>query len=353
MKIASRKMKAVVVRAPMQFDVEEVPLPEVPESGILLKVKACGLCGSDLRTLRSGHRKVTLPWIIGHEICGEVAEAGSSYDGPWKKGELLAVAPVVYCGRCEFCLAGKYELCTDYAEIAQKWPGGFAEYIAIPADSVQRGTIQTVPDGVDPALAAITEPVSSCVHAQEKASIGAGDTVAIIGAGPVGCMHTCLARARQASKLFLIDVAEERLKLAQAFAPDAVINATATNPVDRVRELTAGRGVDVVITATSAPVAAVQAVEMAAKGGRVLLFGGLPKNESKPGIDLNIVHYNALQLIGTTIFAPRHNRIALDLIAWGKIPADKIVTHRFALRDFRKGALMALDGKVLKAVFLP
>jgi L-iditol 2-dehydrogenase len=141
--------------------------------------------------------------------------------------------------------------------------------------------------------------------------------------------------------------------LAKVFEPDAVIDADRTDLVETVRRLTDGKGADVVITATSAREAPVQAVRMAAKGGRILLFGGLPKDSNLPLIDLNLVHYNALHLIGTTIFAPRHFQTALELIASGKVPADKLVTHRFKLEDFKKGAMMALEGKVLKAVFMP
>lgn len=346
-------MKAVVVRAPMAFDVEEVAAPEVPPGGLLLDVKACGLCGSDLRTLRSGHRKVTLPWTIGHEICGVVAETGPGYAGPWQRGELLSLGPVVYCGRCDFCQEGRYELCESYREIAQAWPGGFAEQMAVPAEAVRLGVIERVPAGVDPASAAIAEPISSCLNAQEKGQVGLGDTVVIIGSGPIGCIHSTLARLHGAEKVFIADVNAERLKLAEPFAPDALIDVSQTDLVAEVRRLTNGRGADVVITATPAPVAAVQAVEMARKGGRILLFGGLPKDESRPGVDLNIVHYNALHLIGTTIFAPRHYRLAVKLVAAQRIPVEKLITHRFPLTDFNRGATMALEGSVLKAVFEP
>lgn len=346
-------MKAVVVRAPMQFDVEDVPVPDVPQGGLLLKVHACGLCGSDLRTLRSGHRKVTFPWIIGHEICGTVVEVGPGYRGQWQKGDLLAVGPVVYCGQCDFCTGGQYELCENYREIAQAWPGGFAEYIAIPEEAVRLGTIWPVPGGLDPSFAAISEPISSCVNAQQRGQIGLGDTVAIIGAGPIGCIHTSLARARGADKVFIADIVDDRLKMAEAFEPDVTINAATTDLVEEVRRLTDGKGAEVIITATPAPIAVVQAVEMARKGGRILVFGGLPKDNSKPGVDMNTIHYNALHLIGTTTFAPRHQRIALRLMASGRIPADKLVTHRFPLSQFKQGAMSALEGKVLKAVFFP
>jgi len=346
-------MKAVVVRAPMEFEVEDVPEPEVPQESLVLNVKACGLCGSDLRTLRSGHRKVTFPWIIGHELCGEVAEVGTEYQGKWQKGDLLAVGPLAYCGSCDFCLNGQYELCVNYREIAQFWPGSFAEQVAIPEECIRMGTIEKVPPGLDPAFAAIAEPISSCINAQEKGQVGLGDTVLIIGTGPIGCIQISLARARGADKIFVADIVADRLKLAEAFEPDGCIDASQTDLVEEVARLTGGKGADVIVTATPAPIAQVQAVEMARKGGRILLFGGLPKGDSKPGVDMNIVHYNALHLIGTTIFAPRHYRLALKLITSGRIPVHKLISHRFPLSEFKQGAMMALEGKVLKSVFLP
>jgi L-iditol 2-dehydrogenase len=153
--------------------------------------------------------------------------------------------------------------------------------------------------------------------------------------------------------VFIVDIVEDRLKLAEAFEPDATINASNTEVVAEVRRLTQGKGADVIVTATPAPEAQVQAVEMARKGGRILLFGGLPKDRSRPGIDMNIVHYNGLHLIGTTTFAPRHFRTALMLLESGRIPGEKLISHRFALSEFRKGAMLALEGKILKAIFMP
>jgi L-iditol 2-dehydrogenase len=345
-------MKAVMVHSPGEFGIGYVPVPDTPERGMLLKVMACGLCGSDLRTLRSGHHRVNLPWIIGHEISGEVVDLGSKYDGPWKETDMLAVGPLAYCGKCDFCLDGTYELCEGYLEIAQEWPGGFAEYVAIPEECVRLGTIQRVPDGLNPSLASVSEPISSCVYAQEKGQVGLGDVVVIIGTGPIGCIHIMVAHARGAETVIVADILDGRLELAKAFGPDEVINAAETDLVDEVRNLTSGKGADVIVTATPAAVSQVQAVEMARKGGRVLLFGGLPKDQSKPGVDMNIVHYNALHLIGTTIFAPRHQRIAIQLLASGRLRAEKLVTE-LPLTDFRKGVAMAMEGKALKVVFVP
>jgi L-iditol 2-dehydrogenase len=347
------KMRAVVVHAPMDFRLEEVTLPEIEPGGLLLKVEACGLCGSDLRTLRSGHRKVKFPWIIGHEICGEVVAAGPEYEGPWQIGERLAAGPLVYCGACDFCMDGNYDLCANQRELAQAWPGGFAEYIALPEDYVRLGSVLRAPEGLDSAYAAISEPMSSCVNAQEKAAVGLGDTVVIIGTGPIGCIHTALARARGADRVFVVDIVQDRLDMAEAFGTDAAINASEVDTVDAVMNLTNGGGADVVITATPAPIASVQAVEMARKAGRIVIFGGLPKDNSKPGVDMNVVHYNALHIIGTTTFAPRHQRSALELMQSGRIPAEKLVTHRLPLEKFAEGVELAMEGKALKVVFTP
>jgi L-iditol 2-dehydrogenase len=349
----SSTMRALVVRSPMKFAIEDVPKPAAPEGGMLVAVTACALCGSDLRTLRTGHRRVTFPWTIGHEICGSLAETGPGYRGPWKRGELLAVGPMAYCGVCDFCVSGRHELCTDYREIAQAWPGGFAEYIAVPGECVRLGTIQRVPDGLDPALAAITEPMSSCINAQEKGAVGMGDVVAILGSGPVGCIHAALARFRGAARVFVIDVAASRLTFAAAFRADALIDASTADPVAEVKRLTGGRGADVVVSASPSPQGLVQSVEMARKGGRVLVFGGLLKEDAKPGVDMNLVHYNALHLIGTTTFAPRHQMLALTMAASDRFPAAKLISHRLPLERFAEGAGLALEGKALKVVFFP
>lgn len=346
-------MKAVIVNAPGDYGLYEVPVPPVPESGMLLKVMACGLCGSDLRTLRYGHHRVTLPFTIGHEVCGEVVDTGSNYQGSWQEGDILSVSPLVYCGTCVFCRNGRLELCMDYKELAQSWPGGLAEYMVIPEEAVIRGTIQKIPGDMDPVHATLIEPLSSCVNAQEKGRVGEGDTVVIIGAGPVGTLHVALSRVHGADRIIVADIDDSRLEMVKEYEPDHIINALRTALVREVRNLTDGYGADVVITANADPGTQVQAVEMAKKGGRILLFGGLPADRAMVTINMNTVHYNALELIGTTIFAPRHNQLAMQLIAGGEISAERFITHRFPLEGFNEGARLALEGKARKVVFIP
>jgi L-iditol 2-dehydrogenase len=346
-------MRAVVVERPMEFSVQTVAKPSVPADGLLVKVEACGLCGSDLRTLRSGHNNITFPWTIGHEICGVVEQKGNSCGGEWEIGDRLAIGPLAYCGLCDFCQAGQYELCESQRELGQHWPGGLAEYIAIPAACIRHGNIQRVPKGMKNTHAAVIEPISSCVNGQERANVTLGDTVVIFGAGPIGCIHIALARSRGAFRIYVIDIDDHRLEMAVPFGPDGVINAERNDPVEAVMKLTDGRGAEVVIVATPAPSATIQGVEMARRGGRIVQFGGMPHQQSTPPVDMNLIHYRSLSLLGTSTFSPKHNRIAMKLVASGRIPADKLISHVFPLEEFVEGANQALQGKVLKGVYIP
>jgi len=345
-------MNAVLIRAPMNFGVVQIPVPEIPIGGMLLKVNACGLCGSDTRTLRSGHHRITLPWVIGHEISGVVIGKGPNSKAAWEIGTPLAIAPIVYCGTCDFCQKGLLELCENYREIGQAWPGGMAEYIAIPEEAIQLGVIQPIPAGLDLAQAAISEPISACLHAIELSAIQKGQTVVIFGAGMVGCTLLQLAHLNKAGKTIIIDVHNVRLGVAKTFDPDYSLNPISCDVVKEIMQITSGKGADLVFTATAAPIVQVQAVEIARRGGRVLIFAGLPVEQAKQNIDMNKVHYKGLHIIGTTIYAPRHQKIALELIASGKLNVEKMIT-RFPLKEFERGASLAMHGKIIKAVFIP
>jgi L-iditol 2-dehydrogenase len=347
------KMNALVLRGLGDFGFEKTVAPECPPGGLLVKVLACGLCGSDLRTLYSGRKGMPYPWIIGHEVSAEIVQTGAGYRGPYKPGGILAVAPVVYCGTCDFCMEGRFEFCDNIRELAQHWQGGFAEYMPIPPEALAHGTIRSLPGGLDPVYAAVAEPLSSCLHAQERGKTGMGDTVVIIGCGPIGCAHTAIARARGASRIIAADVSSERLEMCRGFGADTLINSASEDLTGAVLRHTDGKGADVIITANPVPKTQVQAVEMARKSGRILLFGGLPPNDSKPGIDTNIVHYRGLELMGTTTFAPRHHKMALDMLTNGSFPVKKFVTHVLPLEKAKDGIGLAKEGKALKVVFKP
>ncbi len=346
-------MKAIVLHDLASWSVDDVPVPPVPDGGMLIRVQACGLCGSDLRTIRSGHENVTLPWILGHEICGNVVALGTGFTGPWKIGRRLSIGPNVYDPTDPYVADGRHELSANVREIAQQWPGALSEYVAIPEESIVMGNILPVPAGMPDEHAAVVEPASSVIHAHERAGTTIGDTVLIMGSGPVGCLHVAVARARGADKVFMSDIVASRLELAEAFSPDAVIDATRESVAKRVAGLTNGIGPTVVVTANPSPQAPVDAVQMVARGGRVVLFGGLPHDNSKPGIDVNTVHYRNINLIGLSRFAPRHFRMSLQMLASGRIPGEKLVTRVLPLNQANEGIRSALEGRELKVVFKP
>ena len=346
-------MKALVFKGVENLVLEEVETPACPEGGLLLKVKACGFCGSDLRTYHFGHKNVTPPWIIGHEVAGEVVEVGKKVKD-FRVGDRLAVAPPVYCGKCYFCQRGLYYLCENIRELAQHWPGGFAEFMAIPPEALNCGNVNHIPEGMSFEEAAISEPASSCVNAQEIAKVSIGETVTIIGAGPIGCFHVEIAKARGALKVILMDILESRLKLAERFSPDFLINnSREENYIEKVMEITDGLGSDVVIVACPSAKAQQDSLKIARKGGKVVFFGGLPPGKSIASLDSNLIHYKALCVQGSTTFSPKHNRLALRLIHTGKIRAKKYITHVFSLEEYKKAIEVLEKGEALKVVLKP
>jgi L-iditol 2-dehydrogenase len=213
------------------------------------------------------------------------------------------------------------------------------------------GNILPAPESLPSEYAAPAEPGSSVIHAQERAGISLGDNVLVIGTGPIGCLHASVARARGAKRIVLADLVQERLDMGGEFPVDGLIN-TAKEDIHRASEKYFGpRGPDVIITAAPAAEIQVLAAELIGKGGRIIFFGGLPHGNSKPGIDTNLIHYKNASIIGTSIFAPRHFRMSLEMIETGQIPVEKLVTHILPLRNFNRGVELAAAGKALKVVY--
>ncbi len=348
----ANKITAVRFYEPYKYQVEEIAKPQISDEDILLKVSACGLCGSDIRTLKFGHRHVAPPFVLGHEVTGEVVEVGSQANCSFKIGDRLAVAPVVYCGSCSYCLEGRFEYCEHYREIGQTWPGGFAEYMLLPQDALRSGVVHTIPDSLDSVSAAISEPLGACLHALDRLDLEFVQSAAIFGAGTIGCLMLQLLRGRGIEKIAVIDPNPSRLELAQKFGADQIINNHEDNLTNKIKTLTGKQGLDLVITATAAPSAFIQAMKIMNKGAQLMLFSGFPKDQSNMEIDLNTIHYNCLKLTGSSIYSPSHHRKALDLIADGSIVVDEIITT-FPLKEFETGAKSAIEGKVIKAVFIP
>lgn len=348
------RMKAAVVEALGILVVKDVPDPELIPESVLIRVEACAVCGSDLRIFRKGDPRATLPRIIGHEIAGTVEAVGSGTAG-FAVGDRVAVAPGHGCGVCRWCRAGMGNVCVDpRPSIGYASSGGFAELIVPPANVVANGFVNRIPDGVPFEHASLAELLACCLNGQEQASVGAGDTVLVLGAGPAGCMHVELARARGASKVLLSQRSPERLELArERFGPDAVFAGDGSALAAWVMAETGGFGADVVIVAAPSARAQEAALQLCAPRGRISFFGGLPKDDRHITIDANLVHYKELRLTGASSSLGRQNREALELIARGRVHADRYLTHRFPLERTAEAFAAVEARQAIKAVVVP
>ncbi len=345
-------MKAAVFYGPNDMRVEERPIPAPAENELLLKVGACAICGSDLRTFRFGAGNITGTVVIGHEVAGAIAQVGKSLHG-YNLGDRVAVAPAVPCDECLFCQRGLQTMCDNLRSIGYQFDGGFADYMIVPWSAVKAGCVNPVPENISIEEATLAEPLACAINAQELLNVGTGDTVVIVGAGPMGCMHAALARIRGAGQVLLADVREARLKLAAPFGVDVLIDGSREDVKSRVLQETAGRGASVVIVAAPSGEAQEQALTMTAKHGRISFFGGLPKTSPFVSVNANLIHYRELFVMGAYGSMPRHNRSALELLAGGRIQSGALIGLVVPLERIADGFDAVAQGKVLKALVRP
>jgi L-iditol 2-dehydrogenase len=345
-------VKVARLYAPGDLRVEDAPAPEAGPGDVVIRVRTCSTCGTDAKIFRFGHHHISLPRVLGHEVAGEITEVGPAVEG-LSIGDRVQIIAAIPDGVCFFCRRGEHTVCEDLESIGYQYDGGFAESMRVPAKVLAVDGVNRIPKHVAFEEASLTEPLACVLNGQELAQVGQGDIVVVLGAGPIGCLHVRLARARGARTVMLVDVNQGRLDLAARAEPDASIDGSKDDPIDAVRKLTDGRGADVVITATGVGVAQEQALEMAALRGRISLFGGLPRDDSVIRFDSNLVHYRELSVFGAYGSAPRHNREALRLIADGGVRVDDLITHRMSLADVRRAIETVISGEGLKVVIEP
>jgi len=347
-------MKVLRFYAPGDVRIEDAPIPQITADEILLRVRNCSTCGTDVKIFHNGHQNLTPPRVIGHEVAGEVAEVGANVSG-WSVGDRAQVIAAVPCGECYECRKGWMAVCQNQTSIGYQYDGGFAEYMVVPQAVLKVDGLNRIPEGVGFDEASAAEPFACAINAQELLGIEAGDTVVVFGAGPIGCIHTRIAcGVHGAARVFLVDVNAERLAMsAAAVHPDAVIDASQVDVVAEVMRLTEGRGADVVITATAANITQEQAIAMAARNGRISFFGGLPKTNPTITCDSNLVHYRQLHIHGANGSAPEHNRKALAYIASGQVPVKDLITVHLPLERALEAFEIVAKGQAIKVTVEP
>lgn len=345
-------MKAAVLEALDKIVVKEVPTPQIDDNSVLVKIKACAVCGSDIRIFHHGNSRVNPPQILGHEMAGEVVEVGKNVT-KFKKGDRVAIGADVPCGECVFCEAGIGNNCQINYAMGYQFAGGFAEYVLLNRIVVNYGPVHKIPDHVSYDEAALAEPLGCVLNALELSSIKLGDTVVIIGAGPIGCMIIGVAKKMGASKVILVQRSRPRLEMAKKFGADLYICSSEEDSVARVLEETDGLGADVVITSNPSPEAQIDAINMAKNRARVNFFGGLPKDKSMVTLDTNIIHYKELFVHGAHGAMPIHHMKSVELIASGAINAKDYISHNFTLDDVVKAFETAEGHKGMRVIVNP
>jgi L-iditol 2-dehydrogenase len=346
-------MRAARFHAPGDIRLEDVPEPSAGPGDVVIRVRNCSTCGTDVKISRHGHHHIDPPRTMGHEIAGEIVEVGGEVS-EWKVGDRVQVIAAIPCGVCPDCRAGRLTVCPNQTSMGYHYDGAFARYCRVPAAVLAVEGLNRIPDGVSFAEASVAEPLACVLNGQELARVGKGDDVAIIGAGPIGCLHVRVARANGAQRVFLLDLNADRLEQAAAVvAPDAIVHSGDGDAAAAVLALTDGRGVDVAITATAAGAAQEQALSMLARQGRLSLFGGLPTDRPTITLDSNLVHYRELTLVGANGSSPHHNAQAIDHIATGLVPVHDLITHRLPLEGVLDAIELVARGEAIKVTIEP
>jgi L-iditol 2-dehydrogenase len=345
-------MKAAMVRGIEDLVYGEFPTPKCGKGELLVQVKACAVCGTDVKVYHYGHRLIKFPRITGHELSGEIKEIGEGVSG-FEIGDRVQSAAAIPCGECYYCRLGLQAMCDNLKAIGYHYDGGFAEYILIPERVLANGCVNKIPAGLSYEEAALAEPVACCINGQEISGVGFGDSVLIIGAGPMGCIHAQLARVKGASLVIISDVDDERLKMAEFTSADRFVNPTKEKLAEVIKKENDGRLADHVIVAAGSGQAQIQALEMAAKRGSVNFFGGLPKTQPTVNLDTNLIHYGELKVVGTHGSAPRHNKMALKILASGAIKGKDYITSVFPLAQIKEALTAAENCQGLKVVVKP
>jgi L-iditol 2-dehydrogenase len=346
-------MRAARFHAPGDIRLEDVAEPTAGPGDVVIRVRNCSTCGTDVKISRHGHHHIVPPRTMGHEIAGEISEVGDGVSG-FAVGDRVQVIAAIPCGVCPDCRAGRMTVCPNQTSMGYHYDGAFAQYCRVPAVVLAVDGLNRIPEGVGFPEASVAEPLACVINGQELARVAKGDDVVVIGAGPIGCLHVRLARANGAARVVLVDLNQARLEQAAELArPDAAIWSGDQDPVAAVMAFTGGRGVDVAITAAASGAAQEQALQMVARRGRLSLFGGLPKDRPTITLDSNLVHYRELTLVGANGSSPEHNARALDHIATGVVPVADLITHRLPLDDVLDGLEIVADGEAIKVTIEP
>ena len=327
--------------------VEEMPAPEIGPGELLVRIDASGICGSDVM---EWYRVQRAPLVLGHEVAGTVAQVGDGVER-FREGDRVVATHHVPCNACRYCLSGHHTVC-DTLRTTNYEPGGFAEFVRLPAVNVERGVFP-MPDGLGADEASFAEPLACVYRGQRRANIEPGQSVLVLGSGLAGLLHINLARALGAGRIVATDLSDFRLDAARSLGADFTFSGTDDVPA-RLREVNDGRLADLVIVATGARRALGQALNSVERGGTVLFFA-----PTEPGVNVevpvnDVFFRNDATLTTTYAAAPGDLSTALDMIAAGRVQVGEMISHRLGLEEAGLGfKLTAEASNSLKVIIQP
>ncbi|MDR1618275.1 MAG: alcohol dehydrogenase catalytic domain-containing protein [Treponema sp.] len=334
-----------------ELRLEEASMPVLGGGGALVKIRACSICGTDVRMYRFGSEKTDKGRIVGHEMVGIIADIAPGLSGDFKAGDYVSIAPAIGCGECYSCRKGHTNMCDRLATMGFQYDGGFAEYAVFPQKAFLMGNVYKLPQVDDVVPFTLSEPLACVINAQSYLQIEAGADVVIFGSGIIGCMHAELAQARGA-RVFIVEPAEERRRQVSGLLKDITfVTGGKEGAAGEIIRLTGGKGADVAIIACSVGAAQSDGLQSLAKCGRLSLFGGLP-GDGLGFLDSNLIHYHEIGVFGVHASTPAQNRTAMELLYSGKIDAGKFISKRYPLSEIETAFKEAAEGSVLKAVIV-
>lgn len=332
-------MKAAFVKGPSQVEIRTIEKPVGGSGDILVKMQACGVCGSDLEKIYGQYTQPSMK--LGHEPSGIITEVGKSVIN-FKKGDRVFVHHHVPCYSCHYCLHGNETMCKKYSE-TNLLPCGLAEEFVVPEWNVSHGGVIKIPDSMTFEEAAMIEPLACCIRSWNKIQVTKGDSVAIFGMGPTGMMHVMLSKVYGLSDIFCFDINDFRLNFGKKFGVTDAIKSDDPEAYNKILSKTQNRGVDVAIVATGNLDAVTQAIEFVRKGGTIVLFG-IPTKDAKLSVDMSKVYSKEITITPSYAASDSDTLDALKLIQEGKTNVKIMITHKFDLVDSRNALEYAHQG---------
>jgi len=331
-------MKVAMYYGKEDTRIEEIAAPEVGEDEVLVGMKACGICGSDLM---DWYLKSRAPLVLGHEPAGVIAKKGRKVKA-FNVGDSVFVHHHVACMTCHYCTRGDYTLCEQFHKIHIE-PGGFAEYFKVPDPNLRIDTLK-IPETMSFEEATFIEPLGCCIRALKKCNIQTGDSVAIIGVGTIGIIHVALSKIFGAEKTFASDLIDYRLNVAKQFGADVAINPAEEDFAAAFKAETDGRGVDIAVVTAPSLEAYKAGLSVCRKGGKLCVFAPIEPSKYLQ-ISPKELFFSEIQIIPSYSTSHLETRIALKLIKSGRINVKKLITHRFKLVDAAKAFKTASESK--------